>query len=384
MTRVEAYWRRLPESLRLSLIYFAVTRLVFTILGTASIKLIGHYSSEVHHVVFKYIPSVTGIPFLDMWTQWDSGWYLHIAQHGYQNIPDLNGQTDIAFFPLYPYLIRFLSWPFHYNTKAVVVIGLLISSVAFIAAAHFLYKLVAKKFSPKIARLTLLMLFISPASFIFSSVMTESLFFLLLVLAFTWIEENRWWWVGLASGLLVLTRPAALPLMVAIGAIYLMRDRFDWRRLLRWESLWIIGPLIGLGIWLLINHSITGNLFGFVHAERAWQRGFLTLHGPSGDLLTLQGLYLLAFPIATILLVSRFIKKIGWEYWLMTFTLLILPILSGLYGLIRYISVVFPLYIALALLVESRKNWHQPVLITLLLFQGVHFVWWALGMPIMQ
>jgi hypothetical protein len=380
----QLYWRRLPEGLRLSIVYFSVTRLIFTLLGVATIKLVGHYSNAAHHVVFNYFPKFSGIPFLDMWAQWDSGWYLHIAQHGYQAIPDINGQTDIAFFPLYPYLIRILAWPFHYSLTAVLIIGLLISSAALIATGHFLYKFTAKKFSPKIARLTLLLLFLSPTGFIFSSIMTESLFLLFLVLAFMWAEQSRWKYVATMSALLVLTRPAGFPAVLVLGIMYAARNNFNWRRLLKIESLWVIGPLLGTACLLLINHAVTGDFLGFAHAEKAWQRGFFTLNGPSGGLLTLQGLYLLAFPLLALFLISRFRKKIGWEYGLLTVALLILPMLSGLYGLIRYICVIFPLYIALALLLESRKNWYEPLLITLLLFQGVHFVWWVLGMPIMQ
>jgi len=384
MKTLKAYWGGWPESLRLAVSYFLVTRLLFTALGTASIKLIGHYSDHLHQIVFRNVHSFSGLPFLDAWVQWDGRWYLHIAQFGYQAMPDFRGQSDIVFFPLYPYLVRVLAWPFHYGKTATLVISLLVSSLALIAAAHFLYQLVDKKLGRQVARLTILALFLSPVGFIFSAVMTESLFLLLLVLAFRWAEDKRWWLVGAASGLLVLTRsPGALAAAVLV-IMYAAQARFNWRRLLKWESLWVLGPLIGAAILLAIDKIVAHDALAFIHAGRAWQRGFLALHGPSGNLLTLQGLYLLMFPVLALYLVSRYIRKIGWQYWLLAVALLVIPVTSGLYGLIRYTSVVFPLYILIAMALAARKNWYEPVIIGLALLEGVHFVWWALGMPIMQ
>ena len=48
--------------------------------------------------------SADAYPFVNMWARWDSGWYLDIAEHGYSFVP--GKQSNVAFFPLYPDLIR--------------------------------------------------------------------------------------------------------------------------------------------------------------------------------------------------------------------------------------------------------------------------------------
>jgi hypothetical protein len=49
------------------------------------------------------------INLLDMWARWDSGWYLDIALNGYAlRGPIETTQSNVAFFPLYPLLIRTL------------------------------------------------------------------------------------------------------------------------------------------------------------------------------------------------------------------------------------------------------------------------------------
>src|SRR5947199_1053148 len=57
------------------------------------------------HTVTEHL-SANGHPFINMWSRWDAGWYLEIAQNGYSFTP--GKQSDVAFFPLYPNLIRLL------------------------------------------------------------------------------------------------------------------------------------------------------------------------------------------------------------------------------------------------------------------------------------
>ena len=42
-----------------------------------------------------------GSYFWDGWARWDSGWFMTIVEHGYRL--NRGGQSNVAFFPLYPY-----------------------------------------------------------------------------------------------------------------------------------------------------------------------------------------------------------------------------------------------------------------------------------------
>src|SRR5688572_32510267 len=49
---------------------------------------------------------------LDIWGRWDTGWYMGIAREGYLFNGDLTQQqSNVTFFPFYPYLVRLLLWP---------------------------------------------------------------------------------------------------------------------------------------------------------------------------------------------------------------------------------------------------------------------------------
>ena len=45
-------------------------------------------------------------PFWDVFTHFDSGWYEQIARHGYQYVVD--SRVNIAYFPVYPMLMRYV------------------------------------------------------------------------------------------------------------------------------------------------------------------------------------------------------------------------------------------------------------------------------------
>src|SRR6266581_2535810 len=46
--------------------------------------------------------------FLDVWARWDSAFYLDIASRGY-TYPEAGHLSNLAFFPLYPLLMKLVS-----------------------------------------------------------------------------------------------------------------------------------------------------------------------------------------------------------------------------------------------------------------------------------
>ncbi len=64
------------------------------------------------------------VRFAETFAAWDSGWYWTIARHGYRY--NAGGQSSIAFFPLYPLLMRGLARPFGGTDRAVWVAGIVL------------------------------------------------------------------------------------------------------------------------------------------------------------------------------------------------------------------------------------------------------------------
>src|SRR5262249_12271227 len=139
--------------------------------------------------------------FVAGWNDWDSGYYRAIAVRGYQYDP-VTHEGSVAFFPLYPMLLRLTS-PLLPDPA---VAGIVLSNLLLAAAMIVLYRLVAARLGQDAAQLTLILLAAFPFAFFYSAVYTESLFLFLAVLAFFFAESDRWWLAGLVGLLAALTR----------------------------------------------------------------------------------------------------------------------------------------------------------------------------------
>lgn len=108
------------------------------------------------------------------WANFDGAHYLTIAKIGY------DGFGDQVFFPFYPLLINIL-------TRIIpnsLISGLLISNGSIFLVGLMLFRMVKERFGEDVARWSVVFLFAFPTSFFFGSVYTESLFLLLVLLAF--------------------------------------------------------------------------------------------------------------------------------------------------------------------------------------------------------
>lgn len=112
--------------------------------------------------------------FLDGFARWDSGWYFDIAEKGFTNIPNAQGQRDTAFLPAFPFLLSFAS---AFGREGMHIWGLALSNIAFAAGLCFLYEIAKEYTSQKIAIFSVCLAAFGPFSIFFSSVYTESLYF---------------------------------------------------------------------------------------------------------------------------------------------------------------------------------------------------------------
>src|SRR5262249_28606519 len=78
-------------------------------------------------------------PFWDGFVRHDSGWYLQIARSGFHYTP--GGRDTIAFFPVYPLLMRYVGRAVGRSPADFYLGGIIVSWTAFTAAAVALYYL---------------------------------------------------------------------------------------------------------------------------------------------------------------------------------------------------------------------------------------------------
>ena len=213
--------------------------------------------------------------------RWDAAWYLHIAKLGYFS------KQSSAFFPLYPLLIGLISGV----TGSALIIGIAISVAAGAAALALLYRLALLDLERPAARLTVVLVALSPMALFLSAVYTESLYLLLSVGAIYAARLDRWTWAGLLGALASAARPNGVLLFVPLCLIYLYGPRRGhlpaagrpwWQPRYRitpsvgWLALVPAGLLAYMG-YLLIAH---GDAFASYEAASSyWGRSF---DGPFG------------------------------------------------------------------------------------------------------
>lgn len=139
---------------------------------------------------------------------WDAIHFLHIANKGYTH------EHSIPFFPLLPLIIRIL--PFSDNfTKAVV-----FNSLATVLSALLLYKIGIRKYSHTIAYRASIFFLFNPASVVYSSFYSESLFALLFLMAYYYIVTNRMFKASIIFSLCSLTRSNTIVFLLFVRSIH--------------------------------------------------------------------------------------------------------------------------------------------------------------------
>ena len=157
-------------------------------------------------------------PLLAVWNQWDSTWYLGIASHGYHWRLHWHHHTEsLAFFPLYPLLMRAgMSLGF-----SGILVGLVISNVAFAGALFYVHRLVATELGEVSGQRAVWLVALFPTAFFTFAPYTEGLFLLCAAGALYHARQGQALTAGFWVAADVVTRPTGiilvLPILLLLG-----------------------------------------------------------------------------------------------------------------------------------------------------------------------
>ena len=322
--------------------------------------------------------------------RWDSGWYISIAERGYQPPPTAFGQeTNHAFFPLYPLLMRLLARTTGIETSAT---GNLISAAALFGAVPLFAAWVRTRWEEGRVRPALLVLLAFPTSFFFLSVYTESLVLFLALLAAVSVDRGRpavAAAAGYLSGLTRITGVVLAPYLALSSAVKSRREGASRARATFAALLTGLPPLLGFLTFCAYFEVRFSDPFLFMKAQHNWGLEEKTaLDGPriiaktvwtdvttgrifrKSPVRTLEGVFLLLFALLAIRLLreSRWIDAL---YVLMTIGLV--PFTGTLESAGRYVLPAFPAFAALAGL-SARPALFRALLLLALLAQAA-YVW---------
>jgi hypothetical protein len=315
------------------------------------------------------------------WQRWDAVWYTLIAEQGYHS-----NSLSVAFFPLYPILIRVLTIVLPLNSIAA---GLLVSSVAALIAFVLFYSFAEAEFGLPVAQLGLLYLAFFPTAFFLLAPYTESLFLVLALAALLVARSGRWELAGVFGGLAALTRPQgvllALPLLIEFFLQY-RRKAVGWAHVA--NLLVVIAG--GLAFWIYLIIEFHNPMIWF-QAQAYWHQSAMpweSLYRAASVLLNARDPVRIAYAFPDFAMVFLFLGLSVWSSFRLGITfaaymaIVILPPLFSpttfapllpLASFSRYAVVAFPGMILLAL-IPAQARWHKLAIALALVCQTIWLI----------
>lgn len=324
------------------------------------------FSKESYFANF-HLPN-SGINLQTAFSTWDAQHYLNLAQYGYKT-----NTESVRFFPVFPLLIYLVSPIVGYFFA-----GFIIANIASFIGFIYFY-LFVKEFlhSEKTAYKSLLLFLIFPTSFFFVLLYSESIFFCFVMLLFYFLYKKNFLTASILAFLLPLVRPTGIFIIIPVfiymimdyreNIFFLSKEHFSKTHISFRPSFFpFMFSILGVGVYFIFMQIATGNPFaGFAFqndlAGHFTQFSFhwnflsdifpqkLTLHDPNNSLL--DRLFFLGF-ISSLPLIWKKTDKVLFAYAL---SMGLVPLLGSFMSYMRYLLMVFPLWIALGSVFEEKK-----------------------------
>ncbi|MDX2172176.1 MAG: hypothetical protein SFY56_03605 [Bacteroidota bacterium] len=357
-----------------SLYYFLFSRLALCAIGYLTIN-----EFKLHSIERYSCGVYSENKFLNLFGNYDTGWYLDIAENWYpilKNYPDGTNFAQYNFFPLYPALIKLIGT---FTPLSFFVAALLISNLCLIGSGFIMHKIATLFYNNSIAKKIVAFLYASPVSFLLSGAYSESLYLFLLLLSIYYALKHKWLLSGIAALLVTLSRPIGVFIFFPLLVIYLQHLNFNLKSINK-QILFLL--FIPLGVVLLMLHSYfyCSDFLLFVHnphyqsstsfpTTTLWQ-------GYQASYFSFKffALYVSAFVIIWFI----FYKHISlWMHSINIYTLFV-PLCFGLMSMPRMLLVAFPFLFVLSS-VSHKYKIQNALIIASTLLQGYMAVCWFLG-----
>lgn len=371
-------WRRIIVN---AVVAWVVTRVAYVLLT----------------VVANHLPPqrpTVGSGFFAVWQRWDTNWYISIATQGYHSPP------QIAFFPVYPALMRAMSALLGGH---ILLAGLIVANLGALAALIGMGALAAwETRDARMATYAIVAVLIYPFSFYLTAAYTEGLFLAFTAFSLLFARQGRWRLAAVMALLAGATRPTGAALAPALAWEWLRQqgllDPQEWSAALRPERMrfardWLRRLIISLRhdwagvlaiaavpafmvgmvlfIWLRFGHpslivNVRRDYWGLVSAP-IWKTLFdevvNTIRGPFGSVFQItMALDLASLAAGAYVVLTRW-RRTPFAYTLYMIGLLYLCVaertsggIQVLQGPGRYLVGAVPMLLALGDLLERRPR----------------------------
>lgn len=315
----------------------------------------------------------------------DSGWYKVIAENGYANVPLSESgnwsapNLHFAFFPLFPMLIRFL----------MEITGMGFYSAAFWLNIIILYPMVRYFYlfmlhygmEAKQAFRGVVLFLLFPFSMHVYFIYTEALFITLVIAGFYFIAKKQWVYFALIAGLLTLTRPNGLIIIIPFF-LYIIETHGGLKRgkilnIIRNPILYslLVMPLVFF-IWMYYQHAITGDWMASATAQSGWKKHWMfplmALFRNGFWQEQLASIYSILIMLIAIYYFKKWATSINAYVWI----IILLPLSAGsVISMTRYLSMLFPFYLQASVSKFINKNYKWIIIVLVIIQVWVLKLW---------
>jgi Gpi18-like mannosyltransferase len=302
--------------------------------------------------------------YLDSFFRWDSGWYNDIVKNGYSYDP--NQQSNVAFFPLYPLLVKLIAAITSLDEP---IAALLLSNLCLVIALFFVYKISSIYLSKKGSDRVLVLMLLFPTSFFYSSFYTESLYLLVISASFYFFLNKKYLLSGIWGCLATLVRVPGLLLLFSFG-FELGWNYFTKKEKLTKEIFYLLLIPCGLIAYMLFLYFKFKEPLAFLTIQKLWGRSdnifplitliiafkninFLFPKDPANAINFLDFFFSVSF--LGLLIVALIKNLLNSSLLVFSFLSILLPLTTGTtISIMRYILPLFPIFIVLGYLCKNN------------------------------
>lgn len=204
----------------------------------------------------NYSPSMSW----ELFSHWDGIWYKKIVEQGYSYSPN-NPQNSVAFFPLFPVIVRVIMLLLGINFEMA---SLFLNLLLFIVTLFWLYQWVEKKHGTSVAKWSIAVIVWCPFSLFVTVSYTEALFLFCTTAALKSFDEHNYLKAAFWGAMTTATR---VPGIVLIPTFLLV----SWLEKRTFKA-YIAALIPGTGLLTYIIYCTLqfGEPLAFLHTQTGW------------------------------------------------------------------------------------------------------------------
>jgi len=282
---------------------------------------------------------------------WDCGWYAGVAERGYDLQPHAHPRGDAAnwaFFPAFPLTAAAVAAIADISTP----MALVVTAKIFFLLAIFAFVKFAQVWAPAVPSwLAAAVVGLHPYALYGNVGYTESMFLLFSCLGLYALGRQQFVAAGAGGAVLSAVRPVGVFIVIPLLIAGLRRfpEAHPQERLRILLGAMLV-PL-GLSLFMIHLHRVTGDALAFSHVQIAWDR---VPGNPLGHLLAglrgvepLPRLWAFMSLVALLMVAALFFRR---QYELASFSLIatLVPLSTGLLAMPRYLWWQAPLLLLMA------------------------------------